>query len=110
MFISFYVFQFVYKHIAAEGNSKTPTTLLIISNVLNLILDPIFIFIFGWGVKGAAYLSIMSVLVILIYVLYWYLSGKLEVVLDFKYFKRGIVYDIWIVAISNFLIDSIIYI
>lgn len=94
----------------AEGNSKIPTILLIVSNVLNLILDPIFIFIFGWGVKGAAYASILSVLVILIYMLYWYLSGKSEVVLDFKYFKPGIVYDIWIVAIPNFIIDSIIYI
>ena len=113
LFLCSFVFLFSSLFVSAlqaEGNSKTPTALLIISNVLNLILDPIFIFIFGWGVKGAAYSSIVSVLVILIYMVYWYLSGKSEVVLNFKYFKPGIVYDIWIVAIPNFIIDSIIYI
>ena len=69
----------------AEGNSKTPTILLILTNVLNLILDPIFIFVLGWGVSGASY----------------------AVPINFKYFKPGIVYDIIIVALPNFLTDSL---
>lgn len=89
----------------AEGNSSTPTILLIFTNVLNLILDPILIFVLGWGVAGAAYASIFSSLVAVIYFLYWYLSGKTEVVLNLKYFRPGIVYDIFIVAIPNFLMS-----
>ena len=91
----------------AEGNSKTPTRLLIITNVLNLILDPIFIFVFGWGVKGAAYATILSSGVTAFYLLYWYLSGKSEIPINFKYFKPGIIYDIFIVALPNFLTDSL---
>ena len=76
----------------AEGNSKTPTILLILTNVLNLILDPIFIFVLGWGVSGASYATILS-------------SGVVPI--NFKYFKPGIVYDIIIVALPNFLTDSL---
>ena len=91
----------------AEGNSRLPTILLILTNVLNLILDPIFIFVLGWGVSGVSYATILSSSVTAFYLLYWYLSGKSEVVLNFKYFKLGIVYDIFIVAIPNFLTDSL---
>ena len=91
----------------AEGNSKTPTRLLILTNVLNLILDPIFIFVLGWGVSGAAYATILSSGVTAVYLLYWYLSGKSKIPIKFKYFKPGIIYDIFIVALPNFLTDSL---
>lgn len=91
----------------AEGNSRTPTILLILTNILNLILDPIFIFVFGWGVSGVSYASLLSSAVTAVYLLYWYLSGKAEVVLSFKYFKPGIVYEIFIVAVPNFLIGTL---
>ncbi len=91
----------------AEGNSKIPTRLLILTNVLNLILDPIFIFVLGWGVSGASYATILSSGVTAVYLLYWYLSGKSQVPINFKYFKPGIVYDIFLVALPNFLTDSL---
>ena len=90
--------------IQAEGNSKIPTRLLIFTNIFNLILDPFLIFVLGWGVAGAAYASILSTLITVIFFLYWYLSGRAKVVLDLKYFKPGILYDIFIVAVPNFLI------
>ncbi len=91
----------------AEGNSRTPTIILIITNILNLILDPILIFVLNWGVAGASYATIISSAVTTIYLLYYYLSGKTDVTLNFKYFKPGIVYDIFIVAIPNFLTDTL---
>ena len=99
--------NFLASTLQAEGNSRLPTILLILTNVLNLILDPIFIFVLGWGVSGVSYATIISSSVTAFYLLYWYLSGKSEVVLNFKYFKLGIVYDIFIVAIPNFLTDSL---
>ena len=38
----------------AEGDVKRATLPIVISAVINMILDPIFIYYFGWGVKGAA--------------------------------------------------------
>ena len=91
----------------AEGNSKIPTILLISTNVLNLVLDPIFIFVLDWGVSGASYATILSSGFSALYLLYWYLSGKSEVPINFRYFKPGIVYDIFTVAFPNFLMDSL---
>ena len=110
IFICSFVFifsNFFANTLQAEGNSKTPTVLLILTNVLNLILDPIFIFVFGWGVSGAAYATILSSGVGAVYLLYWYLRGNSEIPIQFKYFKPGIVYDIFLVALPNFLTDSL---
>ena len=89
----------------AEGNSKTPTIIIILTNILNLILVPIFIFVCDWGIKGVAYATVLSTLAAVIIFLYLYLSGKTKVVLNFKYFKPGIVYEIFVVSIPNFIID-----
>ena len=91
----------------AEGNSRTPTIVLISTNILNLILDPLLIFVFGWGISGAAYATVISSFIAVSYFLYWYLSGKSRVVLNFKYFKLGIVYEIIVVALPNFLINVV---
>lgn len=42
------------------GDSKTPLYFVLAAVILNTILDPIFIYTFGWGVEGAAYATILS--------------------------------------------------
>ena len=42
------------------GDSKTPLYFLIISSVLNVGLDLLFILVFGWGIAGAAWATIIS--------------------------------------------------
>lgn len=44
----------------ALGDTVTPTILSGISAILNIILDPIFIFGFGWGIAGAAWATVLS--------------------------------------------------
>lgn len=46
--------------IRADGNPKYAMASMVIGAVLNIILDPIFIFIFHWGVEGAALATIIS--------------------------------------------------
>ena len=109
-----FIFSFIFlisklfvSTLQAEGNTRTPTIVLIITNILNLILDPLFIFVFNWGVAGIAYATIISTSISVIYFLYLYLSGKTEVILNLKYFKLGIVYEIFIVAIPNLIMDML---
>ena len=89
----------------SEGNATTPTRILIVANIANIILDPILIFYFNLGVKGAAYASILSTAISAFYMLYWYLSGRTKVGISFRHFKPGIVYEIFVVAIPNFVIS-----
>lgn len=36
------------------GDTRAPFYATLVSNALNVVLEPIFIFVFGWGVRGAA--------------------------------------------------------
>ena len=38
----------------AQGDTVTPLKAIAIANTVNIVLDPIFIFVFGWGIAGAA--------------------------------------------------------
>ncbi len=93
----------------SEGNSKTPVIILVLSNVLNLILDPIFLFVFKMGILGVACASVISSLLGLLCFLYLYLDGKTKVPLSLKYFKfkSHIFFEIVKVAIPNFIDDSV---
>ncbi|MBO4865522.1 MAG: MATE family efflux transporter [Ruminococcus sp.] len=44
----------------ALGDSKTPLKAIIVSSVMNITLNSVFIFIFRWGVRGAALATIVS--------------------------------------------------
>lgn len=46
--------------LAGEGETKIPMIIGLIGTVLNLILDPILIFTFEYGVRGAAYATVIS--------------------------------------------------
>ena len=46
--------------IVSQGASKTSATAMIIGSIINVALDPLFIYTFGWGVEGAAWATILS--------------------------------------------------
>lgn len=43
-----------------DGNPNLAMAGLVVSAALNIILDYVYIFIFGWGVKGAAYATVIA--------------------------------------------------
>ncbi|WP_296797955.1 MATE family efflux transporter [uncultured Methanobrevibacter sp.] len=103
-----YIFIFVNlfsETLQAEGNSRIPTIVMISCNILNMILDPIFIFNLNLGIKGAAYATVLSALIGFIAFLFIYLSGRTKVPLSLKYFKfrSYILIEIVKVALPNFL-------
>lgn len=42
------------------GDSKTPLLLLVASTLTNIVLDLLFVISFGWGVKGAAWATVIA--------------------------------------------------
>lgn len=93
----------------SEGDSKSPTIIIIFSNLLNLALDPLFIFYLKLGVSGAAYATIISSFVSVCIFLYLYFSGRTKIPLSLKFFKfrPHIFFEILKVAIPN-LFDDVI--
>lgn len=62
--------------IRAEGNPKIAMYTMLIGAIINTILDPIFIFGFHWGMRGAALATITAQAVSAIWVMRYFLSGK----------------------------------
>ncbi len=70
--------------IRGEGNPKFAAKMMIISCILNLILDPIFIFGFNMGIKGAAVGTVICQLFICAWSTYYFTLGKSNLKLRLK--------------------------
>jgi putative MATE family efflux protein len=53
------------------GDSKTPLYFLIAATVANILLDLLFVAVFGWGIKGAAYATLISNALAFGLAIYW---------------------------------------
>ena len=60
----------------AEGDVKRATLPIAIVAVVNMILDPIFIYVFGWGISGAALATGLAPIVGLLMMIYWIFIKK----------------------------------
>lgn len=57
----FKFFNFLYTRILnSYGESKLPFKISSVGVILNIVLDPIFIFVFDWGVAGAAIATVLA--------------------------------------------------
>lgn len=73
--------------IRADGNPKIAMYTMLIGAIINVFLDYVFIFIFHWGMKGAALATIISHFVSAIWVLYYFFSGSSVLKIKFKNFR-----------------------
>lgn len=59
--------------VIVDGNPKLATTAVVIGNVMNIVLDVLFISVFHWGVQGAAFATlIMYVLTTLLLMVHFF--------------------------------------
>ena len=73
-------------YINAQGHPKVGMATVLIGAVINIILDPVFIFVLNMGVKGAAIATIISQFFSAIWVLF-FLFKQAPLKLDFSGFK-----------------------
>jgi putative MATE family efflux protein len=73
----FFVYGMGANHfIRAEGNPKTAMLTMFIGAITNIILDPLFIYGFGWGIKGAAIATVIAKAVSALWIFYYFLGGR----------------------------------
>ncbi|MBY2476492.1 MATE family efflux transporter [Clostridioides difficile] len=93
--------------IRAEGNPKLAARTMIVGCVLNLILDPIFIFVFDLGIKGAAIATVLCQVVVCIWVTYYFIRGKSNLKLK-KYnlkLDKDIVKNVFAIGMTPFAME-----
>ena len=103
--IPFYMFgQAMNPVIRADGNPKFAMLSTLAGAVINIILDPIFIFGFKWGMMGAAVATVIGQVVTAIFAV-WYLCHTKVVKIskkDFK-FKKRIISKTLVLGVCSFL-------
>ncbi len=72
--------------IRAEGKPKFAMIAMIIPSVGNLLMDYVFIYIFDWGMAGAAWATTIGYVLCFAYILYFFLSKKSELKLSMSHF------------------------
>ena len=73
--------------IRAEGKPKFAMYAMMVPAVLNIILDILFIKVFGWGMSGAGLATSISFASCGLYILYFFLSSKSELKIIPKNFR-----------------------
>ncbi|MCY6371735.1 MATE family efflux transporter [Clostridium ganghwense] len=86
--------------IRSEGNANIAMITMIIGAVLNIILDPLFIFVFKMGIKGAAIATVISQTANTIWVIAHFRSTRSVLKLKKENFKLNIEIVKGIVAIG----------
>lgn len=86
-------FSFVYNNLSSIyrglGNSKTPLYFLILSSIINIVLDTLFIVYFHLGSDGAAYATIIAQILCFVGSFIYFNN----IYKDLKFTIRGMVFD-----------------
>lgn len=87
----------LYGVLRGEGDANRTMYAMLFSSVLNMILDPVFIYVLNLGVKGAAVATLISLLLVNLILFYWFYIKKdtyLKPFLSNYKFNKGITIDI----------------
>ncbi|AEM70538.1 MATE efflux family protein [Allomuricauda ruestringensis DSM 13258] len=100
--------------IRAEGKPRFAMIAMIIPSVGNLLMDYIFIYVFDWGMQGAAWATTVGYLLCFLYVFYFFLSDNSELKIDVSHFglDRSILREIGslgFVTLARQAVTSIVY-
>lgn len=94
--------------IRAEGNPKIGMIYMILGAVINIILDPIFIFTFDMGIKGAAYATALSNVVSSVLTIYHFMYNKksnIKLKLKNLTLNKKITKEIFSIGFSPFILQ-----
>ncbi|MFG6347421.1 MAG: MATE family efflux transporter [Lachnospiraceae bacterium] len=95
-------------YIIAQGNSGVAMVSVLAGAIFNIILDPLFIFVFEMGVKGAAIATVISQTLSAIWVLYFLTGKKALLKIKFRYLVPdfNIIKSIFLLGISPFVMRA----
>lgn len=93
-------------YITAQGNTNVAMFSVIIGAVLNIVLDPIFIYTFDMGVSGAALATIISQAVSSAYIIIFLCSKNSNLRINFKKTNLKTVLPIIALGVSPFIMNA----
>ncbi|AIY83349.1 MATE efflux family protein [Clostridium baratii str. Sullivan] len=93
--------------IRVDGSPKFAARTMILGCLINVILDPIFIFTFNMGIKGAAIATVLTQVIVFMVIIWYFLSNKSTMKLKRENFRLEIktVKKIILLGIAPFLME-----
>ncbi|MBR6788814.1 MAG: MATE family efflux transporter [Clostridia bacterium] len=93
----------------ATGNMKIPMVSQAMGALINIALDPLFLFAFGWGVRGAAIATVISQFVSMFFIVAMLTFGKQDVSVKPKGFRFsfGVIREIINVGLPALVTNAI---
>ena len=92
----------------AEGRPGSATIVLAGGAIANVILDALFILVFGWGITGAATATVIAQGLAVLYIAWFYLSGSsaLSITFDALRPRLGLAREIVALGLPIFIIEA----
>ena len=111
-----FLIVFVYSGVASaifrsEGDMRRATIAIAVTAVMNIILDPVFIYVLNFGIAGAAWATVISAILSCVVMSYW-IWGKKDLYLDlspknFNYSSKMIVDNLQVAIPST--LESLVF-
>ena len=111
-----FLIVFVYSGVASaifrsEGDMRRATIAIAVTAVMNIILDPVFIYVLNLGIAGAAWATVISAILSCVVMSYW-IWGKKDLYLDlspknFNYSSKMIVDNLQVAIPST--LESLVF-
>lgn len=89
--------------IAAQGEVKIAMRTVIIGALVNVVLDPLFIFVFKLGIAGAAYATVIAQFCSMLAVLYFLCRGEARLALRKLSFNISLYWESVRLGVSGFI-------
>ena len=91
--------------VRSEGRSRRAMTIMLLGAGLNLLLDPLFIYVLDMGVRGAAIATVISQAASFVYAMTFYVSGGSSIKVGLRYirFDVGVSREVAAVGLASFV-------
>ena len=76
--------------VRAEGNARVAMWTMVISGLLNIVLDPLFIYVFHMGIQGAALATVLAQATTVMYLLYYFAKGRSSLRVQPRHFRLSL--------------------
>lgn len=93
--------------VISQGFAKAGMKSVLIGAVLNIILDPVFIFVLDLGVQGAAVASVLAQIASCVYVLRILFRKEMPIRISFGGYRLGIMKRVLVLGFTPFIIIAL---
>jgi putative MATE family efflux protein len=73
--------------VRSEGNSRMAMLSMVAGALVNVLLDPVFIHYFGWGLRGAAWATVAANFLTTVIMLWYLRSGRSSLTLQWSFIR-----------------------